>query len=179
LAGYAINVLGDLNTLQTEILSADGIWHALKVLPYRTSENVIAGVVVTMVDIHQVKQADKIRRLATVLEDANDAVAVRDFKGRILAWNHGAERMYGWTEGEALKMTIGDLVPRQRLKAEKAFMAKLKKGITVKSLKTKRLTKDGNMLDVWLTATVLKDDTGQPIEIATTERDLAWLPSGK
>jgi hypothetical protein len=35
-------------------------------------------------DIHRVKQAEKMRRLATVLEDANDAVAVRDFKGRIL-----------------------------------------------------------------------------------------------
>ena len=112
------------------------------------------------------------------MEDANDAITVWDFKGRILDWNHGAERMYGWTKGEARKMTIDELVPKQRLKAEKAFMGKLKKGETVKSLKSQRLTKDGRLLDVWLTATVLKDDSGQPIEIATTERDLAWLPSG-
>ena len=179
LADYATTVLNDLNTLETEILSEDGRWHALKVLPYRTGENVIAGVVVTVMDIHRVKQADKIRRLATVLEDANDAITVWDFKGRILAWNNGAERMYGWTEGEAQKMTIDELVPKQILKAEKAFMDKLKKGETVKSLKTQRLTKDGRILDVWLTVAVLKDDSGQPIEIATTERDLAWLPSAR
>ncbi len=179
LADYATTVLNDLNTLETEILSEDGRWHALKILPYRTGENVIAGVVVTVMDIHRVKQSDKIRRLATVLEDANDAITVRDFQGRILAWNNGAQRMYGWTEGEAQKMTIDDLVPDQILKAEKAFMGKLKKGEPVKSLKTQRLTKDGKILDVWLTVAVLKDDSGQPIEIATTERDLAWLPSGR
>ena len=178
LAGYAIQVLDDLNTLESEILSADGFWHLLKVIPYRTSENVIDGVVVTVMDIHGVKQADKIRRLATILEDANDAIAVQDFKGNILAWNKGAEKMYGWTNREAQRMNIEEMVPGHRLKAEKAFMGQLKKGEPVKSLTTQRLTKDGRILDVWLTATVLKDDSGQAIEIATTERDLAWLPSG-
>jgi two-component system CheB/CheR fusion protein len=48
----------------------------------------------------------------------------------------------------------------------------------VKAFKTRRITKDGKLLDVWLTATVLTDDNGQPTEIATTERDLAWLPTG-
>jgi two-component system CheB/CheR fusion protein len=178
LAGHAKKVLKDLNTLETEILSEDRIWHALKVMPYRTGENVISGVVMTVMDIHKVKQADKIRRLATVLEDANDAIAVRDFSGRILAWNKGAEGMYGWTEFEALKMTIEDIVPKEGLKEEKALIDKLKTGEVVKAFKTRRMTKDGKLLDVWLTVTVLTDESGQPIEIATTERDLAWLPSG-
>ena len=176
LAELAKKVLKDLNTLETEILSEDRIWHALKVLPYRTGENVIAGVVITVMDIHRVKQAEKIRRLATVLEDANDAITVRDFKGRILAWNKGAEAMYGWTEFEALKMTIEDLIPKEGLKEEKAVVDKLKKGEAVKALKTRRMTKDGKLLDVWLTATVLTDESGRPGEIATTERDLAWFP---
>ena len=178
LSEHAKKVLKDLNTLETEILSEERIWHALKVMPYRTSENVIAGVVMTVMDIHKVKQADKVRRLATVLEDANDAITVRDFNGRILAWNKGAEAMYGWTEFEALKMTIEDLVPKEGLKEEKALMDKLKEGEAVKALKTRRMTKDGKLLDVWLTVTVLTDESGKPIEIATTERDLAWLPSG-
>jgi two-component system CheB/CheR fusion protein len=147
-------------------------------MPYRTNENVIAGVVVTVMDIHKVKEAKKIRRLAAVLADANDAITVRDFKDRILAWNKGAEKMYGWSEHEAVHMNIEALVPRECLNAEKAFMDKIRKGETVKTLKTQRLTKDGKRLDVWLTATVLKDDRGQPVEIATTERDLAWLPLG-
>ncbi len=178
LAEHAQKVLQDLNTLDTEILSEDGIWHSLKVMPYRTGENVIAGVVMTVMDIHRIKQAEKIRRLATVLEDANDAITVRDFKGRILAWNKGAENMYGWTKFEALNMTIEDLIPQEQRKEENAFIDKLKKGESVKAFKTRRVTKDGKLLDIWLTATVLTDESGQRIEIATTERDLAWLPAG-
>jgi len=177
LAGHAQKVLQDLNSLEMEILSEDSIWHVLKVMPYRTGENVIAGVVITVTDIHRVKQADKIRRLATVLEDASDAITVRDFKGRILAWNKGAENMYGWTELEALKMTLEELIPKEGLKEEKAFMDKLKRGEAVNAFKTRRMTKGGKLLDVWLTGTVLTDESGRPIEIATTERDLAWLPT--
>ena len=132
----------------------------------------------TVMDIHRIKQAEKIRRLATVLEDANDAITVRDFKGRILAWNKGAENMYGWTKFEALNMTIEDLIPQEQRKEENAFIDKLKKGESVKAFKTRRVTKDGKLLDIWLTATVLTDESGQRIEIATTERDLAWLPAG-
>ena len=103
LVGLAGKVLKDLNTVEMEILSKDHIWYAMKIMPYRTTENVIDGVVMTFVDVHKVKQADKIRRLATVLEDANDAIMVLDLEGRILAWNKGAQQMYGWTEAEALK----------------------------------------------------------------------------
>jgi two-component system CheB/CheR fusion protein len=177
LAGLAKKVLQDLNSLETEILSKDHIWHVLKVMPYRTGQNVIAGVVITVMDIHRVKQADKIRRLATVLEDSSDAITVQDFKGRILAWNKGAENMYGWNEFEALKMNIEELFPKQSLKEVKALMDKFKRGEVVKAFKTRRMTKGGKFLDVWLTGTVLTDDNGRPIEIATTERDLAWLPA--
>lgn len=177
LAGLAKKVLQNLNSLETEILSKDHIWHVLKVMPYRTGQNVIAGVVITVMDIHRVKQADKIRRLATVLEDSSDAITVQDFKGRILAWNKGAENMYGWNEFEALKMNIEELFPKQSLKEVKALMDKFKRGEVVKAFKTRRMTKGGKFLDVWLTGTVLTDDNGRPIEIATTERDLAWLPA--
>jgi PAS domain S-box-containing protein len=48
------------------------------------------------------------------LEDANDAVAVLDFKGQITAWNKGAEAMYGYSESEALQMNFAALIPEDR-----------------------------------------------------------------
>ena len=74
-------------------------------------------------------------------------------------------------------MNIDKFIPKESLKAENALIDKLKKGETVNAFKTRRITKDGKLLDVWLVATVLTDDSGQPVEIATTERDLAWLPA--
>jgi two-component system CheB/CheR fusion protein len=158
-----------------EIQSKDFIWYALKVMPYRTTENVIDGVAMTFVDVHKVKQADKIRRLATVLEDSNDAVMVLDLKGSILAWNKGAHNMYGWTEAEALKMNIKEFVPEDKQSGLKSFIEKIAKGQPIKSFKSQRKTKAGKVLDIWLTGTALLDESGRVTEIATTERDLAWL----
>jgi two-component system CheB/CheR fusion protein len=175
LVGQSRKVLKDLNTVELEILSKDFTWYAMKVMPYRTTENVIDGVAITFVDVHKVKQADKIRRLATVLEDSNDAVTVLDLKGNVLAWNKGAQQMYGWIEQEALKMNIRELVPEDKLNELKSFIEKIVRGEPGKSFKSQRRTKAGKILDVWLTGTALKDESGRPIEIATTERDLAWL----
>jgi two-component system, chemotaxis family, CheB/CheR fusion protein len=168
-------VLKDLNTVEVEILSEDLIWHALKIVPYRATGNVINGVVMIFMDIHKVKQADKIRRLATVLEDANDAVMVLDLKGRILAWNKGARQLYGWTESEALQMSFADLSIKDRRQDFGEIVDKLAKGEAVKSFKTRRKTKAGSILDIWLTASALTDEYGRLAEVAITERDLAWL----
>jgi two-component system, chemotaxis family, CheB/CheR fusion protein len=175
LVGQGRKVLKDLNTVEMEILSKDLTWYAMKVMPYRTTENVIDGVVMTFVDVHDVKQADKVRRLATVLEDSNDAVTVLDLKGRILAWNKGAEKMYGYTELEVLQMNFADLVPKDRSNELRKIVDKLVKDETITSFKTRRMTKDGKILDIWLTASALTDEDGQPVEIATTERDLSRL----
>jgi two-component system CheB/CheR fusion protein len=168
-------VLKDLNTVEVEILSEDLIWHALKIVPYRATGNVINGVVMIFMDIHKVKQADKIRRLATVLEDTNDAVTVLDLKGRILAWNKGARQLYGWTESEALQMSFADLSIKDRRQDFGKIVDKLAKGEAVKSFKTRRKTKAGSILDIWLTASALTDEYGRLAEVAITERDLAWL----
>jgi two-component system, chemotaxis family, CheB/CheR fusion protein len=175
LSDLAGKVLKDLNTVEMNILSKDLIWYAMKVMPYRTAENVIDGVVMTFVDVHKVRQADKIRRLATVLEDSNDAIIVLDFEGNILAWNWGAQQMYGWTEAEALKMNMSELVPEDKQSEFKSTLEKLIRGEPIKSFKSRRKTKTGGILDIWLTGTALTDESGRPIEIATTERDLAWI----
>ena len=176
LAEQAKKVLNDLNALEMEIMSKDKRWYLLKVNPYRSAENVIKGVVMTVIDIHKIKQAEKVRRLATVLEDANDAITVQDFEGRILAWNKGAENLYGLTESEALKMNIADLIPEEKRKENQSLIDRIKKGEPILSFKTQRMTKDGKILNIWLTATALADKNGRIKEMSTTERNLAWLP---
>ncbi len=175
LVGLAENVLKDLNTLELDILSQDDIWYSLRAIPYRTAENIIDGVVMTFMDVHKVKQADKIRRLATVLKDSNDAVTVLDLEGKILAWNKGAQKMYGWTESEALKMHISELMPEDKQDELPSLVERLKRGEDITPFTSRRRAKTGKILKVWLTVTALADESGRPIEIATTERDIAWL----
>ncbi len=125
-------------------------------------------------DITERKQEEQkqLRRLATIVRDSNDAITIQDFEGRITAWNHGAELMYGYSEEEALQMSIWHLTPPNKEAEQKDFNHRLLAGEKISSFETQRLTKDGRLLDVWMTVTKLMDDTGKIIAIASTERDI-------
>jgi PAS domain S-box-containing protein len=125
-------------------------------------------------DITERKQGEQeqIRRLATVVRDSNDAITIHDFEGGIMAWNRGAELMYGYSEEEALQMNIGLLTPLDKEAEQNDFIRRLIAGESVSSFDTQRVTKDGRLLDVWLTVTKLVDDAGKSIGIASTERDI-------
>ena len=98
---------------------------------------------------------EKFRRMATVIQDSNDAITFQDLDGNILAWNRGAEQIYGYSEVEALQMNIVDTVPTEYQEEAREFLASLKRGELVSTLETKRKTKDGRIVDVWLTNTKL------------------------
>ncbi len=114
----------------------------------------------------------ELRRLSTIVRNSNDAVTIQTILGEILAWNRGAELMYGYTEAEALGMNIQMLIPNDSRQEAVIFADRVAAGKTVDSFETNRLTKDGRTIHVWLTVTVLLDVSGKPEAIATTERDI-------
>jgi len=69
-------------------------------------------------------------------------------------------------------MNIRDTVPEDKRQQALAFAEDLAAGKTVESFETQRVTKDGKVLEVWSTITLLRDDEGKPVAIATTERDI-------
>lgn len=83
--------------------------------------------------------------------------------------------MYGYTEDEALKMSIYDIVPEKKKQETIIFMARIEKGDRIYSFKTQRRHKNGKILDVWLTVSLVEDDQGNPGSIVTIERDLDIL----
>lgn len=122
--------------------------------------------------LEQKKALEKFRRMATVIQDSNDAITFQDLEGNILGWNRGAEKIYGYSEAEALNMNIMDTVPKEYQEEAREFIATLKRGELISSLETKRKTKDGRIIDVWLTNTKLNDDHKKLTGIATTEREI-------
>src|SRR5476651_1666241 len=133
----------------------------------------LTGIATTERDISErMESLEKFRRMATVVQDSNDAITIQDLEGRILAWNRGAERIYGYSESEALQMNIVDTVPKEYQEEARGLLASLKRGELLPNLETKRKHKDGRIIDVWLTNTKLTDDKGKLTGIATTERDI-------
>ena len=146
-----------------------------QIYPYRTGEGHVEGIVITLLDITgRIAREAEARRLATVLHDSNDAVLMHDLTGQITSWNRGAERNYGYAEGEALRMNVVDLLPPARREAAVARLAGFRRGepLPTGSFEVQRLTQDGHTLEVWVTATPFTDETGQSVAIGTTERDI-------
>jgi diguanylate cyclase (GGDEF)-like protein/PAS domain S-box-containing protein len=104
--------------------------------------------------------------------NSSDAITMLDLEGNITAWNGAAERMYGYSEAEALRLSLSQIVPESLRDGELAVLERLRAGQLLESHETKRVCKDGSVRDIWLTATTLRDELGKPIAIATTERDM-------
>jgi len=133
--------------------------------------------VLTFVDITEMKKtrealqkANDLFRLAVVVRDAHDAVTVQDPEGRILAWNPGAVRMYGWSEAEALLMNVRDRIPEGLQKGALAKIHQLSRAKILEPHLTQRIARDGSILEVSIISTALVNEAGQMYAIATTER---------
>ncbi len=118
------------------------------------------------------EKIEGLSRLATVVSDSNDAVIMHDLNGKILAWNRGAKETYGYTEAEALGKNVRGIVAEPDREAVLSLIQRVKQGEIVKSFELRRIAKDGRILDVWLTTTLLSDEEGKAVAIATTERDI-------
>ncbi|HEY4329349.1 MAG TPA: ATP-binding protein, partial [Phycisphaerae bacterium] len=101
-------VLEKLIPLESEISSSSGNWYVRRILPYRTTDNRIEGVVITFIDISrrrlaEVAQRESEERYRLIVQGVKEyAIIMLDVEGRIATWNIGAQRVLGFTEQEAL-----------------------------------------------------------------------------
>jgi two-component system CheB/CheR fusion protein len=159
------------------VQTTTGKWYTMRILPYRTLANVIEGAVMTFVDITEVvqtrvalKKANDLLRLAVIVHDAHDAITMQDLEGRTLAWNPGAERLYGWSEAEALAMNVRDRIPRGLRAGDLNTMIRLSQAEVLAPYQTRRMTKGGAVVEVSIISTALVNEAGTMYAIATTER---------
>ena len=173
------SVLDSLVPKEMEVQTQAGMWYAMRILPYRTLDNVIEGAVISFSDISaqkkmqdELQKANDLLRLAMVVRDSNDAILVQDFKGRILAWNPAAEKIYGWSEPEALSMNISDMIPKGLIEKSSVEIRQLSQIDILKPYRSKRIAKDGRIVKVMLTASLMINDCGEPYAVLTTEREM-------
>jgi two-component system CheB/CheR fusion protein len=163
---------------EVEVKSRSGAWFVLRVRPYTTLDNAVEGAVITFFEITAIKRAQRaeqeanvIRGLAAVVRDSQDAVTVLDLQGQTLAWNAGAQRLYGWTETEALATNLRDRLPEHIRTEELSTVRLLSAGAELRLHGTERFARDGSIVPISLTASALLDAEGRMYAIATTERE--------
>lgn len=121
----AYTVLEKLTVVEREVTTTDNRAFMMRVLPYRTSEDRINGVVITFFDITKRKEAEKAlqqseQHLRLLIESARDyAIFTLDTQRIITKWNHGAEMMMGYSEAEIIGKP-GDILFTQEDRARQA-----------------------------------------------------------
>ena len=170
-------VLDSLIPKEVDVQAADGKWYTLRIQPYRTLDNVIEGAVISFIDITEMvrvrealAKANDQLRLAVVLRDASDAMTVQDLEGRMIAWNPAAERLYGWSEAQALAMNARERIPGNLREGALEQLSRLSRAEVLQPYHTQRLTSGGSVLEVSIISSALLAPTGQMYAIATTER---------
>jgi PAS domain S-box-containing protein len=124
-------------------------------------------------DITGIKEAEEIKSyLSIVVRQSEDAIYLHDHEGKIISWNDGAEKIYGFTEAEALDMKIWNIIPEQFLTEMHAVIDDILLGKKIETLEMSRITKFGKMIDVTFSASVIADAEGNLKSVAITERDI-------
>jgi PAS domain S-box-containing protein len=132
-----------------------------------------ATLLLSFLDITERKQAETARaRLAAIVESSDDAIIGKDRDGTIVSWNHGAERIFGYTSDEVIGRSVYMLIPADRVDAERSILERIGRGERVNPFETLGCRKDGTLLDIWLTVSPIADARGRIVGASRTARDI-------
>jgi PAS domain S-box-containing protein len=117
------------------------------------------------------------RRLAAIVESSQDAIISKDLDGIVTSWNSGAETVFGFTEAEMVGASIFVLIPPDRVDEETRLLMGIRRGEGVVQLETIRRNKDGRLIDVSITASPIRDASGQVVGASKIARDVTAVKS--
>jgi len=110
--------------------------------------------------------------LAAIVASSDDAIITKSLDGVITTWNAGAERLFGYAAAEAIGRPITMLIPPDRLDEEPRIIERLRRGERVDHFETRRMRKDGALLDISLTISPVRDSHGNVIGASKVARDV-------
>jgi PAS domain S-box-containing protein len=132
-------------------------------------------------DITQIKRTEdilhesskRLSELAAIVESSDDVILSKDLNGTITSWNAAAGRLFGYSAEEMIGKSILKLIPEDLHSDEKIIMESIRAGRRVEHFETRRLTQSGQLLDVSLTISPIKDEDGQVIGASKILRDIS------
>jgi PAS domain S-box-containing protein len=161
--------------IEYRLRRADGEyrWVLVNSVARRTPEGEFIGLAGSVIDITDRKSAAEASSfLASIVESSEDAIIGKTLEGAILSWNAAAERIYGYTAEEVKGKNISILVPADHKEELARMYEALRRGEPISHLETVRIRKDGAPIDVALTLSPMRDDSGQLIGVSAIERDI-------
>ncbi len=148
--------------------------YLIRINPFITSSGAISGATINFLDITSIRHIEAEKdHLAAVVTQSHDPIIIYNLDGNIISWNKGAQVLFGYTEEQALRLSVDNLVPDKHRAMMRSFLNATLKGQNLGIVESKRITQSGTELTVSLTLTLLLDNYGKPFAIATTEHDIS------
>lgn len=141
--------------------------------PFVNAAGKIIGAVNMLIDITGPENIDERNRyFAAIIQSSDDAIISKTLDGIITSWNNSSERIFGYTSQEMIGTHITRIVPNDRLDEEPKILDRLKRGERIDHFETKRITKDGRLLDISLSISPVKNSKGVIIGASKIARDI-------
>ncbi|AEV96593.1 PAS/PAC sensor signal transduction histidine kinase [Niastella koreensis GR20-10] len=141
--------------------------------PFFNAAGKVTGAVNILADITDQKNIEGSNgHFAAIVESSDDAIISKTLESIVTSWNKSAERIFGYTAQEMIGVSITKIVPPDRLDEEPEILERLKRGERIDHFETKRLTKDGRLLDISLSISPVKNSKGVIIGASKIARDI-------
>jgi PAS domain S-box-containing protein len=142
--------------------------------PIVDSSGNFAGAVSLLIDITTTKVIHQEReRLSAIIHGSEDAIISKTLDGIITSWNPSAEKLFGYTENEMIGQHIMKLIPPELSNEEPVIIERLKKGERVEHFETKRVSKTGELLDISLSISPVRNNEGIIIGASKIARNIS------
>ncbi|HYA22697.1 MAG TPA: PAS domain S-box protein [Terriglobales bacterium] len=123
-------------------------------------------------DISRQVAEESNRNLASIVNSSNDAIIGKNLEGIVTSWNAGAEAIYGYSVREMIGQSLAITVPADRIEEFHGLMQRVGHGEQVRQLETVRMRKDGQIINVSLSVSPVRDETGGIVGTSTVARDI-------
>jgi PAS domain S-box-containing protein len=141
--------------------------------PLRDPSGRVIGAINLLIDVTEHKHTElELERLAAIVSSSDDAIISKTLEGRIISWNAGATRIFGYEPDEMVGQPITRIIPAELHEEEEQILAKLRRGERIDHYDTVRVAKDGRRIDISLTISPLRDRTGNVVGASKVARDV-------
>ncbi len=129
-------------------------------------------------DLERIRQVQReaskgLNELAAIVASSDDAIISKDLDGIITSWNRAATRIFGYTREEMIGMPILKLIPEALHPDETEILEKIRAGERIEHFETVRVARSGELIDVSLTISPVRDETGTIIGASKILRDVS------
>jgi PAS domain S-box-containing protein len=133
----------------------------------------LVGAINLLVDLTERRRAEvRSAQLAAIVASSDDAIISKTLEGRVTSWNEGASRIFGWEASEMIGQPILRIIPPELHDEEVEILARLRRGERIEHFDTVRLAKDGRRVDISLTVSPIRDNSGRVTGASKVARDV-------